>query len=43
MQKSAWIRYYFKIDPYSLSEDDFELMWKEAHYLLKVMKPIKAE
>lgn len=42
-QMSAWIRYYFHVDPYSLSDEEFAIHWREASYLLRMMKPIKAD
>jgi hypothetical protein len=36
---SAWIRYYFHVDPYTLSPKQFARLWRETEYLLHSMKP----
>ena len=43
MAMSAWIRYFFKVDAFELSDLDFAIAWKQANYLLKMLKPINAE
>lgn len=43
MKQKAWIRFYFKIDPDQLSEEDFYLRWIELSYCLKKTGRLKEE
>jgi len=40
---SAWIRHYFKVDPYELKPEMFARLWREAEYLINSTKPYQKE
>jgi hypothetical protein len=40
-QWSAWLRFYFKINPDELNEDEFIERWVELEYCLKKLEKLQ--
>lgn len=40
---NAIIRYLFKVDAYSLPDDEWALLWREAEYIMKTFRPVSQQ